>query len=142
MEQYINFFEQYRNFIDEGCPALVNAERDKAFEMFRLLGFPKYKSENYQYIDIEKIMKSDFGFYLKPNDAGFNPRRVFHCDVPNLDSYKNFAVNGHFFETAAETDTITLSDSISQLALYGTIPIITSDQGPFSPRVFSQRRAK
>jgi Fe-S cluster assembly protein SufD len=102
MEQYINFFEQYRDFINEGCSALVNVERDKAFKKFRHLGFPKYKSENYQHIDIDKIMKPDFGFYLKPSNEGFNPRRVFHCDVPNLDSIKYFTVNGHFYGEGTE----------------------------------------
>jgi Fe-S cluster assembly protein SufD len=96
MNQYINFYKKYRTEIDHGCAAAVNASRDSGFERFLQKGFPKYKSEDYQHIDIESIMKSDFGFYLKPVDAGFNPRQVFHCDVPNLDSSKFFAVNGHF----------------------------------------------
>ncbi|MDR1763342.1 MAG: Fe-S cluster assembly protein SufD [Dysgonamonadaceae bacterium] len=97
MNQYIDFFEKYRDKIDEGCSPLVNARREAAFERFRQRGFPKYKSEDYQYIYIQSLLNEDFGFYLKPEAENYNLRFVFHCDVPNLDSYKYFAVNGHFY---------------------------------------------
>ncbi|MDR1783425.1 MAG: Fe-S cluster assembly protein SufD [Dysgonamonadaceae bacterium] len=97
MEQYIKFFENERKKIDEGCSPLLNHCRSASFESFKKTGFPKYKTENYQHIDIKSLMKSDFGFYLKSGNVGFNPRHVFHCDVPNLDSLKYFAVNGHFY---------------------------------------------
>ncbi|MDR1561940.1 MAG: Fe-S cluster assembly protein SufD [Dysgonamonadaceae bacterium] len=103
MNQYTNFFTSYRAEIDANCNRMLNNCRDKAFETFRALGFPKYKTENYQHVNIEKLLDTDFGFYLQPSDAGFNPRHVFHCDVPNLDSYKCFAVNGHFFKDNTET---------------------------------------
>lgn len=122
MKQYLDFFYKYRNSIDSGCSPLVNACRNNAFENFLRYGFPRYKSENYQYLDVEELLKEDFGFYLNPADNGFNPRLVFHCDVPNLDSYKSFAVNGHFFETAATaTDCITQSDTVGKTFFSGSL---------------------
>jgi Fe-S cluster assembly protein SufD len=103
MNQYTDFFTAYREAIDENCNAGINAYRDKAFETFRRSGFPEYGSENYRHVNITELLNPDFGFYLQPSDAGFNPGHVFHCDVPNLDSYKYFAVNGHFFKDNAET---------------------------------------
>jgi len=104
MEQYINFFNTYRKEIDEGCSPLLNSHRKKAFETFQRIGFPIYKSENYQHINIPDLLKEDFGFYLNRSGININPRMVFHCDVPNLHSHKHFAVNGHFYDEEAPKD--------------------------------------
>ena len=104
MEQYINFFNTYRKEIDEGCSSLLNSYREKAFETFQRIGFPAYKSEDYRHIHIADLLKEDFGFYLNRSGININPRMVFHCDVPNLNSHKHFAVNGHFYNEEAPKD--------------------------------------
>jgi Fe-S cluster assembly protein SufD len=104
MEQYIDFFNTYRKEIDEGCSPLLNSFREKAFETFQRIGFPAYKSENYQHIDMADLLKEDFGFYLNRSGININPRMVFHCDVPNLNSHKHFVVNGHFYDDEAKKD--------------------------------------
>ncbi|MDR1610250.1 MAG: Fe-S cluster assembly protein SufD [Candidatus Symbiothrix sp.] len=104
MKQYIDFFNSCRKEIDEGCSPLLNSCREKAFETFRRVGFPAYKSENYQHIDIAGLLKEDFGFYLNRSSININPHRVFHCDVPNLNSHKHFAVNGHFVDDETQKD--------------------------------------
>ena len=98
MKQYIDFFNFCRNEIDEGCPPLLNSFREKAFETFRRTGFPVYKSENYRQMDITGLLREDLGFYLNRSSININPYRIFHCDVPNLNSHKHFVVNGHFVE--------------------------------------------
>ena len=97
MKQYIDFFVSERQKIDESCSPLLNSFRGKAFESFRQTGFPAYKSEDYQYTDVAGLLKDDFGFYLNLMNTGINPHNVFHCNVPNLNAYKYFVVNGHFF---------------------------------------------
>jgi Fe-S cluster assembly protein SufD len=97
MQQYIDFFKENRQKIDESCTPLLNSFRDKAFETFRRTGFPAYQSEDYQYTNVAGLLKDDFGFYLNLRNNGFNPHSVFHCNVPNLNAYKYFVVNGHFF---------------------------------------------
>jgi Fe-S cluster assembly protein SufD len=76
----------------------LNAFREKAFETFRRTGFPAYQSEDYQYTNVAELLKDDLGFYLNLLKTGINPHKVFHCHVPNLNSYKYFVVNGHFFQ--------------------------------------------
>ncbi|MDR0733943.1 MAG: Fe-S cluster assembly protein SufD [Dysgonamonadaceae bacterium] len=104
MKQYIDFYTSYRKKIDEGCAPLLNSFRDEAFETFRRAGFPACKSEDYQHIDIAGLLKKDFGFYLNRAGININPSRVFHCDVPNLNSHKHFIVNGHFVDYEASKD--------------------------------------
>ncbi|GHT10702.1 Fe-S cluster assembly protein SufD [Bacteroidia bacterium] len=98
MQQYIDFFKSQRQKIDESCAPLLNAFREKAFESFQRLGFPAYQSEDYQHTDIAGLLKDDFGFYLNHAVTGINPRKVFPCNVPNLNSFKHFVVNGQFYE--------------------------------------------
>ncbi|GHT55048.1 Fe-S cluster assembly protein SufD [Bacteroidia bacterium] len=104
MQQYIDFFNSYRKEIDAGCAPLLNSFREKAFETFQQIGFPAYKSEDYQHINIIDLLKEDFGFYLNRSGININPHRVFHCDVPHLNSHKHFVVNGHFCEDETQKD--------------------------------------
>ncbi|MDR0541127.1 MAG: Fe-S cluster assembly protein SufD [Dysgonamonadaceae bacterium] len=104
MKQYIDFFEQYRDRINESCAPLLNACREKAFESFRQKGFPVCQAENYQYTDIAGLLKEDFGFYLSPSSQTVDPRRIFPCTIPNLNSFKHYVVNGWLYEEKAETD--------------------------------------
>jgi Fe-S cluster assembly protein SufD len=98
MKQYIDFFESQRHKIDESCVPLLNSFREKAFETFQRTGFPAYKSEDYQQTDVAGLLADNFGFYLNRSGVEINPHKVFHCNVPNLHSYKHFVVNGHFYE--------------------------------------------
>ena len=98
MKQYIDFFVSERQKIDESCSPLLNSYRNKAFETFRQTGFPAYRSEDYQYTDVAGLLKDDLGFYLNLKQSGLNPHKVFQCNVPNLNAYKHFVVNGHFFQ--------------------------------------------
>jgi Fe-S cluster assembly protein SufD len=98
MKQYIDFFIEERQKIDESCSPLLNSFREKAFESFRRTGFPAYLSEDYRYTNVAGLLKDDLGFYLNLLNTGINPHSVFRCHVPNLNSYKYFVVNGHFFQ--------------------------------------------
>ncbi|MCL1937109.1 MAG: Fe-S cluster assembly protein SufD [Candidatus Azobacteroides sp.] len=100
MKQYIDFFISERQKIDESCPLLLNSFRETAFETFRQMGFPAYQSEDYPYTNVAGLLKDDLGFYLNLLKPGINPHKVFYCNVPNLNAYKYFVVNGHFFQEA------------------------------------------
>ena len=117
MKQYIDFFISERQKIDETCSPLLNSFREKAFETFQRTNFPSYKSENYQYTDVATLLKDDFGFYLNLLNTGINPHKVFYCNVPNLNAYKHFVVNGHFFrETEKDLPPVVFSGSLNIFA--------------------------
>jgi Fe-S cluster assembly protein SufD len=98
MQQYIDFFNSQRPKINESCAPSLNAFREKAFDTFQRIGFPAYRSEDYQRTDIAGLLKDDFGFYLNHPESEISPRRVFPCNVPNLNSHKHFVVNGIYYE--------------------------------------------
>lgn len=98
MKQYIDFFKTQRQLINASASPLVNSFRDAAFTVFENIGFPKYKSEEYQHTNIPNLLEPDFGFYLSQKRVHINPHQVFHCNVPNLSSSPYFIVNGYFYE--------------------------------------------
>jgi Fe-S cluster assembly protein SufD len=104
MQQYIDFFTSHRQVIDKPCSPLLNAYRDKAFEDFCQNGFPNNQQENYQQTDIAHLLDADYGFYLDYKGAPFDPYKVYYCNVPHLDAYKYFVINGHFYEEESKNN--------------------------------------
>jgi Fe-S cluster assembly protein SufD len=105
MQQYIDFFKSRQQNIDDSCAPLLNSFREKAAETFQQKGFPAYRSEEYRQTDIAALLKEDLGLYLNPsNNKDFNPHKVLHCNIPNLNTYKRFIINGRFYEEELETD--------------------------------------
>ncbi|GHT72376.1 Fe-S cluster assembly protein SufD [Bacteroidia bacterium] len=102
MTQYIDFFNSQRQKIEADCASLVNSFREKAFETFRKEGFPAFPSEDYRHTDVTNCLKADYGFYLDRSTIKIDPRRTFHCNLPHLNSYGYFLINGYFYEEAAK----------------------------------------
>ena len=98
MQQYIDFFEKNREQITHSCHALLNAGREEALDAFRQLGFPAYQSENYPYTDLAEMLSPDFGFYLDQANFTDETGRIFRCNIPNLNSYHHFIINGYYRE--------------------------------------------
>ncbi|MDH8701312.1 Fe-S cluster assembly protein SufD [Dysgonomonadaceae bacterium PH5-43] len=98
MKQYIDFFKTQRAQIETNCSPIINKERDRAAEIFEQHSFPKYKSEDYQYLNLEELLSPDFGFYLDYKGENINPDRVFRCNIPSITSSLRFTVNGHYCE--------------------------------------------
>lgn len=97
MKQYIDFFNTHKTTVDEGCSSLLNEYRAKAFENFSRKGLPNHPSEKYQHTNLAELLSPDFGFYLNRADFPLQPRKVFHCNVPNMSAYSYYVVNGRFF---------------------------------------------
>ncbi len=96
-QQYIDFFQTYRQQIDKPCADGLNALREKAFETFRGKGFPAYGSEEYQHTDISALLEPDYGLNINNVPVNINPQDVFRCDVPNLSTRLFFLVNERFY---------------------------------------------
>jgi len=97
MQQYIDFFQTYRQQIDKPCAAELNALREKAFETFKAKGFPVYGSEEYQHTNIAALLEPDYGLNINNVPVDVNPQDVFCCDVPNLSTRLFFLVNERFY---------------------------------------------
>ena len=96
-QQYIDLYQQARQMIFDHSPEAMNAVRDKAFEDFKVQGFPSKKVERYRYTDIQKLFAPDYGVNLSRLQIPVDPYAAFRCDVPNLSTSLYFVVNDMFY---------------------------------------------
>ena len=95
--EYINIYKQYHELIKSHSAPVINALRDASFDLFRELGFPTSKLENYKYTDLSEPLSADYGLNLNRVKIPVNPYEVFKCDVPGIQSYLYFVVNDAFY---------------------------------------------
>ena len=96
-KQYIELYEQAQGMICSHSSEVMNAQRDAAFERFRMNGFPTRKVERYKYTDIGKLFEPDYGLNLNRLEIPVDPYKAFKCDVPNLSTNLYFVVNDMFY---------------------------------------------
>ena len=99
-QQYIDLYKECRQMICDHSSAVMNAERDAAFERFRQQGFPSRKVERYKYTDMAKLFEPNYGLNLNRLDIPVDPYHAFKCDVPNLSTSLYFVVNDSFYKLA------------------------------------------
>lgn len=96
-QQYIDLFARYEDRVCKHSTPVMNALRGKAFNDFDRLGFPKYKTEDYQHTDVAQSFLPDYGININRVQIPVNPYDVFRCDVPNLSTALYFVVNDSFY---------------------------------------------
>ena len=97
-KQYTDLYEASRQMIFDHAAPVMNAVRDKAFDDFRVQGFPSKKVERYKYTDIDKLFAPDYGLNINRLNIPVNPYDAFTCDVPNLSTSLYFVVNDQFYK--------------------------------------------
>ena len=98
-QQYIDLYRQAQQMIKGHSAACMNAVRDKAFEDFLRIGFPR-KQERYKYTDIPTLFEPDYGLNLNRLDIPVDPYHAFRWDVPYLSTSLYFVLNDGFYEKA------------------------------------------
>lgn len=95
--QYIDLFVQHRQLIDSKSPAVLNGQRDKALEIFKQIGFPTTKLEDYKYTDVASKFIPDYGMNIQRVPIDVDPYKVYKCNVPELALNTYFHLNDVFF---------------------------------------------
>lgn len=99
-QQYIELFAQYEDMICRHSTPVMNTLRAEASSNFEQLGFPRYKSEDYQHTDVAQSFAPNYGININRIEIPVNPYDVFRCDVPNLSTALYFIVNDSFYTKA------------------------------------------
>lgn len=93
---YIDLYLANLDLLREGVSDIVNRHRSDAIESFNLLGIPSKKAEKYKYTDLQEVFSREFEKYFTPRKEKEEAESLFTCDVPELDSYKIYLVNGFY----------------------------------------------
>ena len=94
--QYIDLFTEYRQAINEKSTEVLNKQRDKAFEVFKELGFPNMELEDYKNTNVAAEFSPNFGLNINQFMPNINPYVAFKCNVPNLSTNLYFLLNDSF----------------------------------------------
>lgn len=85
--------------IDAHSAAPLNAMRMQACEMLESGPLPTKGRENYETIDLNRMLEPDFGLNIARLDLDVNPAASFRCDVPRLSASLFITANDTLFET-------------------------------------------
>ncbi|MCU4174639.1 Fe-S cluster assembly protein SufD [Carboxylicivirga sp. N1Y90] len=97
-EEYTKLFKDQKALLESGAPNKVNALRDKAMAIFEEKGIPSNKVEDYKYTNLQPYFKGSLNLSLSSEAAHANVTNHFHCEVPQLETYNVFLVNGWYSE--------------------------------------------
>ena len=99
LTQYIDLYKAQQQLVDSGSCEVMNSHRSEALQMLESgPGLPPKGAENYETIDLEKLLAPDFGINLARVDIDVNASAPFRCGVPNMTSALFFFRNDLYAE--------------------------------------------
>jgi Fe-S cluster assembly protein SufD len=95
VDRMSGLFEQNQALISAKYPASVVRIREKAFGAFRELGIPHPKLEEWKNTDLSGSLDREYEYPLQPAN-GKDFQKVFHCNIPHLDTAMIGQLNGWY----------------------------------------------
>lgn len=91
----IGLFEENRGHLFQHDTEYLSRLRNTAIAKFSELGFPTPKLEEWKNTDLKASLSKKYGYSLKPSPVK-DPRKVFHCNIPHLDTALIAQLNGWY----------------------------------------------
>ena len=98
LTQYIELYKQNRELLEDGSSPVMNSCRKEALEMLQNTELPKKGSENYETIDLNSLLSTDYGINLRRVNLNVNAVAPFRCGIPNLTQALFFLQNDIYSE--------------------------------------------
>ncbi|TAJ12944.1 Fe-S cluster assembly protein SufD [Marinilabiliaceae bacterium JC017] len=95
-EEYLALYNQNEAHLLNGAPDRMNELRQEAIGHFERLGIPSNKVEEYRYTNLQPFFKGTLSIGFSNEQLGVKLGDIFQCDVPELESYPVFLVNGWY----------------------------------------------
>ncbi|MBE0646442.1 MAG: Fe-S cluster assembly protein SufD [Bacteroidales bacterium] len=94
-ERLLDLYQENRSSLSADDSPAVRANREKALDSFRKLGFPDKKMEDWRNTDISKSLGLAYDYPLQPSEED-DMQKVFRCNIPHLDTAVIGQLNGWF----------------------------------------------
>ena len=95
-EQLVDLYTANREVLSSGMHEKVNRMRQPALEHFSRMGIPSSKVENYKYTNLQPFFRPEYKQVFSRNELPKDLSTNFKCEVPQLDTYQLFTINGWF----------------------------------------------
>lgn len=96
-QQYIELFRENSAEIAAYSAAILNKNRQQAFEQFCEIGFPNRTEEAYIYSRVQEALATDFGLNFLRFILPIEKKSLFSCNVQGIKSATFFMANDYFF---------------------------------------------
>ena len=93
----IEQFTKNQKHISASSPGFITDLRMEAFDMFKKLGLPGKRNEQYKYTPLDSIFLPEYAMLFEPSRVDLNVEEMFTCDVPNLKTRLEVILNGFYF---------------------------------------------
>jgi len=97
-DQLVSLFERNRENLNQGSSPILNRMREVSAKRFAQTGIPGFKNEDYKYTNLKPAFEKSYHQELKRESGLINLNEVFKHNIPELDSYLVFLVNGWFYK--------------------------------------------
>lgn len=101
LNQYIELFREHHALVDSKSAGPLNRLRHRAFEALENMSLPAEGSENYETVDLDRMLAPDYGLNIARIDMDVNMAASCHCEVPRLSTSLFFNLNDTFADTAS-----------------------------------------
>lgn len=105
-QKYIALYNEQVETIKKNSATAFNTERDYFFAQFQDLGFPNKKTKNYRNTDFSQALSTEYSLNLHRVEMDVDPEKLFHCDVPNIQSNLYFVVNDMYYDYETEKNVL------------------------------------
>ena len=92
----IDFNLIYKNIFNNDLPENIKNIKEKSFEKYNKIGLPTKDIEDYKYSNIKTLFTDKYKIQNKPYSSYENLKDIFKCNVPEIDSYTVFLINGWY----------------------------------------------
>lgn len=94
LDQYTGLYREVADRVDAGSAAPLNALRPGALSVLERKALPPKGSENYETIDLDSMLATDYGLNIDRIPLEVNTAATFRCDVPVMSPELLMNVNG------------------------------------------------
>lgn len=121
LDQYITLYRDHRALIDENSAEPLNALRDEAARRLDAMSLPPRGSENFENIDLDRMLATDYGINLQKLNIDVNPEMTFRCEVPVTTKALMMMINDTFAAGAEAFDSLPDGVDVGSLREFGRI---------------------
>lgn len=119
LKQYIDLYREHKGLIDANSCDPMNILRAKAANVIENMALPKAGSENYETVDLEKILAPDFGVNVARVPLDVNPALSFRCNVPAISTILFTLENDSFSVLDNSADRLPEGVTVASLRTFG-----------------------
>jgi Fe-S cluster assembly protein SufD len=115
-KQLIDTFEHNKDVIFKESSPYIKDLRNKAFDVFKEIGFPGKHLEEWKQTDLSKTLSRDFKHIIEPTLGDKDINKIFRCKIHDFDTDQVSLLNGWYITEGNNLQTTSEGIIVGSLA--------------------------